>query len=44
MITKEFFEKKNKNYKFLKSDTYISDDFGGIYIYAKMSMKENGRE
>ena len=41
---KEFFEKKNKNYKFLKSDTYISDDFGGVYIYAKMSRKENGRE
>ena len=40
---KEFFEKKNKNYKFLKSDTYISD-FGGVYIYAKMSRKENGRE
>lgn len=41
---KEFFEKKSKDCIFISSETYISDEFGGVYIYAKMRKKESKRE
>lgn len=38
---KEYFEDKYKDCIFISSSRYISDVFGGVYIYVKMRTREN---